>query len=179
MKILYLAALAGAALLSTPPAPVDITGRWTQSSNGKELVLVPRIKLVPNVGVTAGTSLGGTVGYGSMTRTTVVTEPVAMSVARSMTLAIGSDGRFNWTITRRHAEKKSCTITTTQEKRGRIDRNGAKLTFAISGGIERFTTSCGRSGETQLGQSTETYDIQSTPQGIALSSGASRWLFKR
>ncbi|MFN4095616.1 MAG: hypothetical protein ACK4GG_02475 [Sphingomonas sp.] len=179
MKILYLAALAGAALLSTPPAPVDITGRWTQSSTGKELVLVPRIKLVPNVGVTAGTSLGGTVGYGSMTRTTIVTEPVPMTVARSMTLAVDANGRFNWTITRRHPEKEGCTINTTQEKHGHVDQAGAKLIFAVSGGTERFTTSCGRRGEAQIGQSIETYAVQKVPHGIAMSGGTNRWVFRR
>jgi hypothetical protein len=177
MKILFLAALAGTALLSESPAPTDISGRWIQSSNGNELVLVPRIKLVPNVGVTAGTSLGGTVGYGSMTRTTIVTEPVTMAVSRTMTLTVDPGGRFNWTITRRHAEKQGCTITTTQEKRGRVDQGGTKLTFAISGGIERYTTSCGRRGESQLGRSTETYAVQKTPGGFTLSGGASRWVF--
>ncbi|HEV7286999.1 hypothetical protein [Sphingomonas sp.] len=178
MKLLCLVALSGAALLSSPPT-LGIAGRWAQKSNGKELVLVPRIKLVPNVGVTAGTSLGGTVGYGSMTRTTIVTEPVMMAVARSMTLAIEPNGRFAWTITRRHAEKQGCTITTTQEKHGRVDQTGANLSLAISGGIERFTTSCGRSGETKLGSSTETYTVQKLSNGIALSDGAKRWAFTR
>lgn len=178
MKSLYLVVLASAALLSSPPT-LGIAGRWTQNSNGKELVLVPRIKLVPNVGVTAGTSLGGTVGYGSMTRTTIVTEPVVMAVARTMTLAIEPSGRFGWTITRHHAEKEGCTITTTQEKHGRVDHSGAKLSFAISGGIERYTTSCGRSGETKLGSSTEHYTVQKLSNGIALSDGAKRWIFTR
>ncbi len=178
MKLLYLVALAGAGLLSSAPA-LDIAGRWIQNSSGKELVLVPRIKLVPNVGVTAGTSLGGTVGYGSMTRTTIVTEPVMMAVARTMTLAIEPNGRFEWTITRRHAEKQGCTITTTQEKHGRVAQTGAKLSFTISGGIERFTTSCGRSGETKLGSSIEIYTVQKLPKGVALSGGASSWTFTR
>lgn len=178
MKLLYLVALAGAAMFSSPPA-LGIAGRWTQKSNGKELVLVPRIKLVPNVGATAGTSLGGTVGYGSMTRTTLVTEPVMMTVARSMALAIQPDGRFVWTITRHHGEKQDCTITTTQEKHGHVAQVGAKLNFAISGGIERFTTSCGRRGESNLSSSTETYTVQKLPNGIALSGGANRWVFTR
>ncbi len=179
MKILTIAALGGATLLAPAPVPADIAGRWTQSSNGKELVLVPRIKLVPNVGVTAGTSLGGTVGYGSMTRTTIVTEPVMMNVVRSMTLNVAADGRFEWTITRRHAEKQSCTITTTHEKHGRAGRTGTKLSFAISGGVERFTTSCGRSGETKLGASIEVYTVQKLSKGFALSGGTSRWEFTR
>lgn len=178
MKFLFLAALAGAISLA-PPAGVSIAGRWTQSSNGNELVLVPRVKLVPNVGVTAGTSLGGTVGYGSMTRTTVVTEPVMMAVARSMTLAVDPDGQFTWTITRRHAEKPGCTVATTQEKRGRVDQTGTQITFAISGGIERFTTSCGRHGETKLGQSMEAYTTRNIPRGFALSGGGIQWIFRK
>lgn len=181
MKILYLAALAGAALFSTAPEPVlaGIAGRWTQTSNAKELVLMPRVKLVPNVGVTAGTNLGGTVGYGSMTRTTIVTEPVPMTVARSMTLTVERDGQFDWTITRRHAEKDGCTITTTQQKRGRVASAQAKLTFMIAGGTEKYVTSCGRSGQTQLGASTETYALQMAAGGIVLTSGPSRWTFRR
>lgn len=177
MKILCLAAFASAALAATLPAPANIAGRWTQSSNAKELVLVPRIKIVPNVGVTAGTNLGGTVGYGSMTRTIVVTEPVMMAVARTMTLAVDPGGQFTWTIARRHAEKQGCTITTTQEKRGRVDQAGTKLNFAVSGGIERFITTCGRRGETQLGRSTESYTVQKTSRGLAFSDGTNRWEF--
>ena len=148
LTTLALAATAAAAIpaLHAHTAPAGVAGRWIQTSSGKELVLTPRIKLVPNVGVTPGTNLGGTAGYGSMTRTTIVTEPVMMSVARSMTLAIESDGRFRWTIVKRHAENDSCTITTSQVKQGRVAQAGTKLTFAVEGGTESFASSCGKRG---------------------------------
>lgn len=179
MKTLSLLALASATALVAPaPAPA-ITGRWTQASTGKELVLTPRIKLVPNVGVTAGTNLGGSVGYGSMTRTTIVTEPVMMAVARSMTLNVAPDGAFEWTIARRHEEKPGCTIVTTQVKRGRVTQAGGKVSFAIIGGTERYTTSCGRRGETRIAAATETYDLQQMGGRLVLAGGASRWTFMR
>ncbi|WP_447724329.1 hypothetical protein [Sphingomonas koreensis] len=183
MKILCTLACAATAAaipsLHAQTASAGVAGRWIQTSSGKELVLAPRIKLVPNVGVTPGTNLGGTVGYGSMTRTTIVTEPTVMAVARSMTLAVEADGRFKWTIVRRHAEKEDCTITTTQVKQGRVAQAGAKLTFAVEGGTESFTTSCGRRGSSQLGKSTERYDLQQSGGRMVLAGGASRWTFSR
>jgi len=181
MTILALAAAAAAAIpvLHAQTAPAGIAGRWTQTSSGKELVLTPRIKLVPNVGVTAGTNLGGTVGYGSMTRTTIVTEPTMIAVARSMTLAIEADGRFKWTVARRHAENDSCTMTTTQVKQGRVAQAGTTLTFAIEGGTDSFASSCGKRGNSPLGKSTERYSLQQSGGRMTLAGGASRWTFNR
>lgn len=184
MKTLYILAVAASAAavmpaLNAQTAPAGIAGRWTQTSSGKELVLAPRIKLVPNVGVTAGTNLGGTVGYGSMTRTTIVTEPTMMAVARSMTLAVEADGRFKWTIAKRHAENDSCTSTTTQVKQGRVTQAGSALTFAIEGGTESFASTCGKRGNSQLGRSTERYDLQLSGGRMTLAGGASRWTFSR
>lgn len=181
LTTIAIAAVAAAAIpvLHAQTAPAGIAGRWTQTSSGKELVLAPRIKLVPNVGVTAGTNLGGTVGYGSMTRTTIVTEPTMMAVARSMTLAIAADGQFKWTIVKRHAENDSCTITTTQVKQGRVAQAGVKLTFAIEGGTESFASSCGKRGTSQLGRSTERYDLQQSGGRMMLAGGSSRWTFSR
>ncbi|QAY75838.1 hypothetical protein [Sphingosinicella sp. BN140058] len=178
-RLCWLAFASIAAASALPAQAPGLTGRWSQSSNGKELVLAPRVKLVPNVGVTAGTNLSGSTGYGSLTRTTIVTEPVMMPVARSMTLAVDADGRFRWTIVRRHAEKQGCTITTTQVKQGRVSQAGAKLDFAIAGGTGSFTTSCGRRGSAPLPAATERYDIQPGGNGFVLSGGASRWAFRR
>lgn len=178
---LLLAAAAAAAIpaLYAQSAPAAVTGRWTQASSGKELVLTPRIKLQPNVGVSQGTNLGGTVGYGSMTRTTIVTEPVMTDVTRSMTLAIELGGAFQWTIVRRHAEKADCTITTTQVKQGRVAQDGRQAIFSIEGGTDSFVTSCGRRGSTPLAQSTERYDMQVARDRFVLTGGASRWTFTR
>lgn len=181
----YLTYAAGAAVLlvgpacSAQPATGGVEGRWTQESNGKELVLVPRIKLQPNVGITYGTSLGGTAGYGSPTRTTIVTEPVLMDVDRTMTLAIEADGRFEWTIVKRHTEKADCTVTTTQVKRGKLLQGSGALTFEIEGGTEDFTSSCGRQGNSELAKTSERYDIQRGSGRIVLRSGPVQWTFRR
>ena len=171
--------VAATPVLHAQSAPAGVAGRWTQASSGKELVLAPRVKLQPNVGPSYGTNLGGTVGYGSMTRTTIVTEPVMMDVARSMTLAIEADGRFKWTIVKRHGEREYCKVTTTQVKQGRVEQGGGKMSFSVGGGTESFVSSCGRRGTSQLGKSTEHYDMQLAGNRIVLSGGSSRWTFTR
>ncbi|MBY8825296.1 hypothetical protein [Sphingomonas colocasiae] len=181
-RCILLIAAAGAVAstaIRAQPAPAGAAGRWVQSSSGKELVLAPRIKLQPNVGVSHGTNLGGTVGYGSMTRTTIVTEAVPMDVARSMTLAIQANGRFEWTIVRRHAEKPDCTLTTTQVKRGQVAQGNGKAVFTVEGGTESFASSCGRKGTSALAKATERYDMQLAGGRFVLSSGPSRWAFTR
>ncbi|WP_222926905.1 hypothetical protein [Sphingomonas gilva] len=176
LPVLGVAALAVAAQAQTTPG---LAGRWTQASSGKELVLAPRIKLQPNVGVGYGTNLGGSVGYGSMTRTTIVTEPTMMDVARSMTLAIEADGRFKWTIVKRHAERDDCVRTSTEVKEGKVQALAGKMVFAVSGGTERWSSSCGRSGSAAIAAARESYDV--TVQGgvLRLASGPSRWTFSR
>lgn len=167
------------ALANGAPAPVAIVGRWAQSSEGKELVLVSRIKLQPNVGVGAGTSLGGTTGYGSMTRTTIVTDPVPMHVARSMLLAITPDGRFEWTITRRHGDDGGCTRTTTQMKQGNVRIDGNQLVFAVAGGTESWRSSCGKQGSGKIAAVAESYAMSLQGKALLLSGGPGRWTFSR
>ena len=182
MKTLFPLALAITAVASIPALHAQsagVAGRWIQTSSGKELVLAPRIKLQPNVGPSYGTNLGGSVGYGSMTRTTIVTEPVPMQVARSMTLVVEGDGRFKWTIVTRRAENADCTITTTQVKQGNVTQGSGKLTFAVAGGTESFASSCGRRGSAQIARSTEHYDMQLSGTRFVLSRGPNRWTFNR
>lgn len=161
------------------PGLADIAGQWAQASQGKEIVLVPRIKLQPNVGVGTGTSLGGTTGYGSMTRTAIVTEPVPMDVTRSMTMAIGQDGRFDWTITRRHAEDGGCMRTTTQEKRGTVRLEGGALVFVTTGGTGNWRSSCGKQGSGAIAAMSERYAMTVQGGALHLVSGPSRWTFRR
>jgi hypothetical protein len=147
----FAAAAAGwLAMASGPPTLANISGKWSQSSYGKELVLVPRIKLQPNVGVGSGTSLGGSAGYGSMTRTAIVTEPVPTDVRRSMALAIAPAGRFEWIITRLHAEDGGCARTITQLKQGQVRIDAGQLIFAVSAGGERWRSSCDKQGSSQI-----------------------------
>lgn len=172
-------AIAATSVLDARPAPASAAGRWTQSSTGKELVLVPRVKLQPNVGLSYGTSLGGTAGFGSPTRTTILTEPVQMHVSRSMTLEVGQDGRFKWKIVKRHAETESCSMTTTQVKQGRLTHEGGKASFAVEDGTESFVSSCGREGRSQLARTSEQYVVQLSGGQLVLQSGATRWTFLR
>lgn len=172
-------AIATTSVLYARPAPASAVGRWTQSSTDKELVLVPRVKLQPNVGVSYGTSMGGTAGYGSPTRTTIVTEPVPMQVMRSMTLEVGQDGRFTWKIVKRHAETESCSMTTTQVKQGRLIQEGAKASFAIENGTESFVSSCGREGSSKLARTSEQYIVRLSDGQLVLHSAATRWTFLR
>lgn len=164
---------------SSAQAPQGLAGSWRQSSRGKELVLAPKIKLQPNVGPSYGANLGGTVGYGSMTRTTIVTEPTVMEVNRSMTLAIGADGRFTWTIVKRHAEGERCTRTTTQTKQGLVTAGGGKLVFAISGGTERWQSSCGKRGAGAIAAASESYTMSRQGGALQLASGPVRFTFTR
>jgi hypothetical protein len=166
-------------LASALPAQTGIAGRWTQSSSGKELVLAPKVKLQPNVGTSYGTSLGGSVGYRSMTRTTIVTEPTPMDVNRSMTLAIAADGAFKWTITKRHAEGASCTRTTSQVKQGRASLTGGKMVFAVSGGTESFGKSCGGRGSSAIAPARESYVAVMAGNQLRLSSDGQNWAFTR
>lgn len=167
------------ALSGRSPEPATLAGNWSQSSRGKELVLVPRIKLQPNVGVGTGTSLGGTVGYGSMTRTAVVTEPVPMEVTRSMTLAIAPDGRFEWTITRGHGEDGGCMRTSSQIKQGNVRSEGRDLVFAVTGGTENWRSSCGKQGSGKVAAASERYGMTLEGRTLQLVSGPSRWTFSR
>jgi hypothetical protein len=172
-------AIAATSVLHAEAVPASAAGVWTQSSSGKELVLVPRIKLQPNVGVSYGTSLGGTAGYGSPTRTTIVTEPVSMQVTRSMTLEVGKDGRFTWRIAKRHAEKEGCSMKTTQVKHGRVSQESGKAILAVEDGTESYESSCGRRGSSKLAQTSEQYDVQFGGGRMVLQSGATRWTFLR
>lgn len=184
-SLFALAAAGIAAMVGSTAVPASqggtLAGRWTQSSNGSELVLVPKFKLQPNYGVTPGTSLGGTVGYGSMTRTTIVTDPVPLAVNRSMTLNIAADGRFDWSTVKRHAETPGgkCIKTTRTERRGRATRDGSRISFKIEGGMERWEKSCGGSGSAALGPSIEVYSVTLGGARLRLVDGPTVWNFAR
>lgn len=157
-----------------------LAGNWAQRSSGTELVLAPKFKLQPSAAVGHGTNLGGSVGYGSMTNTTIVTELQPMSVSRAMRLEVASDGSFTWTIEKTQPDGKTCDKTIRTEKRGKVTVAGGKAAFAVSGGAERWSTTCGKSGQAAVGAAVETYDL--TRNGAALTlkgSGGVNWTFNR
>lgn len=156
-----------------------ISGRWAQASDGRELVLLPKIKLQPNVGISYGTSLGGSVGYGSMTRTIVATEPTPMQVTRTMDLSVDEAGHFTWDIVKEHPESLdgSCTKTTRTRRSGQVVVEGGAARFVIEGGTESWDKSCGGSGTAEIAPSEERYDVALAPGQLILASGPARWLF--
>ena len=157
----------------------QIAGQWAQSSSGKELVLQSRIKLQPSASVGFGTSLGGSAGFGSMTKTTVVTEAVPGHVDRKMDLRLSPDGSFIWTTVKTEPVDSSCTRTVRQEKRGKAKLASGSLVFDISGGSESFEKSCGGTGRTALSASREAYKLTMDKGRMVLADGASRWTFSR
>lgn len=176
--IIIFAAMLSAA--SAHAASLDgIMGRWTQSSSGKELVLQSKIKLQPNVSGGFGTSLGGSTGFGSMTKTTIVTEAVPAHVDRKMELTLSTDGGFRWTIVKTEPVDKTCTRTVRQEKYGKAKLAGGSLVFDIVGGKESFEKSCGGTGSTTLSAGREAYEITFDAGRMTLADGASKWAFAR
>ncbi len=176
--IIIFAAILSAA--SVYAASLDgITGRWTQSSSGKELVLQSKIKLQPNVSGGFGTSLGGSAGFGSMTKTTIVTEAVPAHVDRKMELTLSADGGFRWTIVRTEPVDAACTRTVRQDKQGKARLAGGSLVFDVAGGTESFEKSCGGTGTTTLSAGREAYKITLEAGRMTLADGASKWVFAR
>ena len=173
------AGMAALLVAAAPAIGTELAGSWSQHSAGQELVLVPKIKLQPNVGVTTGTSLGGSAGYGSMTRTTVVTEPTILDVERDMSLEIAEDGAFSWTTITSHAEGADCTRTTRREKTGRVRADGATLIFSVAGGTESFEKSCGGSGSGAIAPATESYSVSLDDGRMQLGDGTATWVFSR
>ncbi|MBP2161513.1 MULTISPECIES: hypothetical protein [Asticcacaulis] len=171
--VMLSAASAQAAALS------DVAGRWAQSSSGKELVLQSKIKLQPNVSGGFGTSLGGSVGFGSMTKTTVVTEAVPAHVDRRMELKLATDGGFTWTIVKTEPVDATCTRTVRQEKHGKARLASGSLVFDVAGGSETFEKSCGGTGRTALPASREAYRLTLDQGRMTLADGASKWVFAR
>lgn len=181
-QVLTLAAFVAAASISAVAANAGgaaLSGRWTQASSGREIVLLPKIKLQPNVGISHGTSLGGSVGYGSMTRTIVATEPTPMQVTRTMVLSIDEGGRFTWDIVKEHPESLDgeCTKTTRTRRSGQVVLQGDKARFVIEAGTESWEKSCGGSGTAEIAPSEESYDAVLAPGQLTLTSGPMRWLF--
>lgn len=172
-----LAALASTAVAQATPG---LAGSWAQRSSGKELVLAPKFKLQPSAAMGYGTNLGGSVGYGSMTNTTIVTELQPMIVSRAMRLEVAPDGGFTWTIEKTQPDGKTCARTIRTEKRGRVTVSGGKAVFAVAGGAERWSNTCGKSGEGALTATTETYDLTRTGAALTLKgTGGVNWTFSR
>jgi len=179
------ALIAAPFLLATPTACANgeeprLAGNWSQASVGQELVIAPKFKLQPSMTPNYGTSLGGSVGAGSYTNTTIVTEATPMRVDRRMILSIRPDGSYSWNITKVQPEGERCTRTIEQVKQGKVSIAGDKISFATSSGTETWRSSCGKSGNGTVTAQTETYSYSF--DGGALSvrgSGGVNWQFRR
>lgn len=156
----------------------DLTGRWTQTSSQTELVLKPKIKLTPSYSPSMGTSLGGTVGYGSPTTTVVVTEPTPMKVVRQMNLTVQPNGQFVWVIERQWSDG-DCKRKVRQEKRGTVTLKADVLTFATTGGLDVSQDSCGKETRGQIQPLREDYRVTHTPGGLKMTGPSADWTFKK
>ena len=72
-----------------------------------------------------------------------------------------------------------CVKTTTQVKEGQVEAAPGKMVFAISGGSEKWQSSCGDSGVGKISPAREAYDAAVQGSTLRLSSGPSRWTFTR
>lgn len=179
------ALIAAPFLLATPTACANseeprLAGNWSQASEGQELVIAPKFKLQPSMTPNYGTSLGGSVGAGSYTNTTIVTEATPMRVDRRMNLSISADGSYSWRITKVQPEGERCTRTIEQVKQGKVAIAGDKISFTTSGGTETWRSSCGKSGNGTVTAQTETYSYSLTGSALSVrGSGGVNWQFRR
>ena len=157
----------------------DLVGVWTHRGTQTELVVQPRIRLQPYASPGYGASYGGSVGYGSVTTTNVVTEAMPVQVSRSMTLTIQTGGTAVWRIERRQPSGSNCIQTVRQTKSGRISTRGGEMTFHIEGGSERTESTCAASGERAIAAGSETYRIRREGRSLSLTSGGATWTFSR
>lgn len=162
---LLLTTLTLAPAANAAPA-TGIAGHWTQSSNGSELVIVPRFKLQPNL------------GYSSPT---IVTEPVPLQVARTSTLDIDANGGFTWSTTKRHVETPNgqCTKTTRTSRKGRVTLSGNQMRFQIESGTERWEKSCGGSGQAAVKPAAETYTVTIEGNRMKIAGGPANFIYQR
>lgn len=151
----------------------NLTGRWSQSSTGTELVWGPEIKFqAASATVGFGTNLGGTFGAGSPTNTTIVYSYKPMQVSRSMTLDIRPDGAFHWTATQQRRQGKCRDVR--QEKFGRVVVTGDQLTFVVVDARQ----SCGGGAPERLEAKPETFTLSRQGQAFRLTADKGvNWTF--
>jgi|GEM_PF-629269 len=159
-----------------------MTGSWSQSSSVAELIMMPKVKVMPGSAPGIGTAVGSMGSGGSHVTTMIVNEYASVPVNRRMTLDVQSDGAFRWMITRSHTASGSCRITVREEKAGRLQMSGGQVTFAISGGSASSENSCKPSGDTSTtrGSSSESYDYSVAGSTLRIrGSGGVNWVFNR
>lgn len=157
----------------------DLAGVWSHRGAQTELVMQPRIRLQPYASPSYGTNYGGSVGYGSVTTTNVVTEAAPVRVSRVMTLTIQASGAAEWRIERRQPAGADCTQTIRQTKTGRVTTGSGQMTFHLQGGSERTESTCGAPSERVIAAGTETYSMRRDARALSLTSGGATWTFNR
>lgn len=148
-------------------------GRWSQSSTGTELVWGPEIKFqAANATVGFGTNLGGTFGAGSPTNTTIVYSYKPVQIRRTMSLTVTPDGAFHWVSDQERKQGKCRQLR--QEKHGRIEVEGDKLTFFVADARQR----CGGGKVETLALKDETYTLVKGGDGFRLTGDKGvNWAF--
>lgn len=119
-----------------------LAGVWRAVSETQTLELRSRIRLSPTTSPYNGTSLGGSVGYGSATTTNIATEPVPVTTRRSVELAIAADGAFRLTDTRISDPQARCPTQEVEERRGRASANGSTIVLEDAVAVSRRTANC-------------------------------------
>ena len=151
----------------------NLSGRWSQSSTGSELVWGPEIKFqAANATTGFGTNLGGTFGAGSATNTTIVYSYKPVQIRRNMTLDVRPDGSFHWVATQERRQGKCRNIR--QEKFGRVTMTGDQLTFVVSDARQ----SCGGGAPERLEAKPETFTLARQGQAFRLTADKGvNWTF--
>lgn len=151
----------------------NLTGRWSQSSTGSELVWGPEIKFqAANATVGFGTNLGGTFGAGSPTNTTIVYSYKPVQIRRTMTMDVRPDGSFHWVATQERRQGKCRNVR--QEKRGRVTVTGDQLTLVVVDARQ----SCGGGAVERLEAKPETFTLARTGQAFRLTADKGvNWTF--
>lgn len=149
-----------------------LSGRWSQSSAGSELVWTPEIKFQPTSATTGfGTNLGGTFGAGSATNTTIVYSYKPMNVRRNMSLNVQPDGSFTWTITLQR-DMANCR-SLRQEKSGRVVVRGDQATFTTTSARQ----ACDGAALDDYRVEPETYTVVRNGRSFRLTGSQTNWSF--
>lgn len=150
----------------------NLSGRWSQSSTGNELVWGPEIKFqAANATTGFGTNLGGTFGAGSATNTTIVYSYKPMNVRRNMSLNVQPDGSFTWTITLQR-DMANCR-SLRQEKSGRVVVRGDQATFTTTSARQ----ACDGAALDDYRVEPETYTVVRNGRSFRLTGSQTNWSF--
>lgn len=166
-----------AAVALAPDLPAAVTGAWSGQTDRQELVLRPRLQLRPYAAAGV-TNLGGTVGYGSATVTTVETTPTPVQVRRRHDLSVSPGGAFRLTTVETTDPQTRCPTVRTTERSGSVAFDGGTLTLRDAAVQATEQAACGAAQRVSAAAETRRLAFRdgrlhlNTPQGASLSRRA-------